>query len=32
MDEFLNDEEMLSFQKSRMDAICDGDKNTSIFT
>ena len=31
MDDVLNDEEMLWFQKSRMEAICDGDRNTRYF-
>ena len=31
MEEVLNDEEMLWFQKSRADAICDGDRNTRYF-
>lgn len=31
MDNVLNDEEMLWFQKSRMEAICDGDRNTRYF-
>lgn len=32
MEEVLNDEEMLWFQKSRTEAICDGDRNTIIST
>lgn len=31
MDEVLNEEEILWFQKSRMDAICDGGRNTRYF-
>lgn len=31
MDEVLDQEEMLWFQKSRLDAIKDGDKNTRYF-
>ncbi|XP_074284000.1 uncharacterized protein LOC141608557 [Silene latifolia] len=31
LDEVLREEEMLWFQKSRMEAICDGDRNTRLF-
>lgn len=31
MEEVLNDEEMLWFQKSRLEAIGDGDRNTRYF-
>uniref|UniRef100_A0A803L7F2 Uncharacterized protein n=1 Tax=Chenopodium quinoa TaxID=63459 RepID=A0A803L7F2_CHEQI len=31
MEDVLNDEEMLWFQKSRMVSICDGDRNTRYF-
>ncbi|XP_074288047.1 uncharacterized protein LOC141613204 [Silene latifolia] len=31
LDEVLREEELLWFQKSRMEAICDGDRNTRLF-
>lgn len=31
LDTVMREEELLWFQKSRMEAICDGDRNTKLF-